>query len=90
MATRKIRVGTQKDRAHGPRSTLKVLMVLMLLGLGGGVFLFRSGSVVRTGSPPSSGGATDSSVFVLNLETEKIVDQIPGVGSRVCDVIFAL
>ena len=33
--------------------------------------------------------AKESSVFVLDLEKEKIADQIPGVGSRVCDVIFA-
>ena len=34
--------------------------------------------------------AKDSSVFVLDLETEQIIDQIPGVGPRACDVIFAL
>lgn len=33
--------------------------------------------------------AKEGSVFVLDLETEKIVDQIPAVGARVCDVIFA-
>ena len=89
MATRKIRVGTQKDRAHGPRSTLKVLMVLALLGLGGGVFLFRSGSEVRTGSLPSSGGATvrkemkptlSPALFVgKTAQAYQIALEIPGV-----------
>lgn len=33
--------------------------------------------------------AQESSVFVLDLETETIVDQIPGIGPRACDLIFA-
>jgi YVTN family beta-propeller protein len=45
----------------------------------------RRGYVTVRGKPH----ATDSSIFVLDLETGKIVDQIPGMGPRACDVIFA-
>lgn len=33
--------------------------------------------------------ARDSSIFVLDLETGTIIDQISGIGPRACDVIFA-
>ena len=89
MATRKIHTGTQKDRPRGPRSGLKVLMVLVLLVLGGGVLLFRSASEVRVGSPPSSGGATvrkemrptlSPALFVgKTARAHQIALEIPGV-----------
>ena len=33
--------------------------------------------------------AKDSSIFVLDLDSGEIVDQISGIGPRACDVIFA-
>jgi YVTN family beta-propeller protein len=45
----------------------------------------RTGYVTVRGKPQ----AGDSSVFVLDLDSGKIVDQISGIGPRACDVIFA-
>jgi YVTN family beta-propeller protein len=45
----------------------------------------RHGYVTVRGKPH----AKDSSIFVVDLETDRIVEQIPGVGSRACDLIFA-
>jgi DNA-binding beta-propeller fold protein YncE len=45
----------------------------------------RTGYVTVRGKPQ----ARDSSVFVLDLDSDKVVDQIPGIGPRACDVIFA-
>jgi DNA-binding beta-propeller fold protein YncE len=45
----------------------------------------RTGYVTVRGKPQ----ARDSSVFVLDLDSAKVVDQIPGIGPRACDVIFA-
>lgn len=44
----------------------------------------QRGYVTVRGKPQ----AGDSSIFVLDLETGRIVDQIPGIGPRACDVIF--
>lgn len=45
----------------------------------------RTGYVTVRGKPQ----AKDSSIFVLDLDSGKIVDQISGIGPRACDVIFA-
>jgi DNA-binding beta-propeller fold protein YncE len=45
----------------------------------------RRGYVTVRGKPKPR----ESSVLVLDLETDKIIDQVPGVGSRVCDLIWA-
>ncbi|MFN3476025.1 MAG: cytochrome D1 domain-containing protein [Candidatus Methylomirabilales bacterium] len=45
----------------------------------------KRGYVTVRGKPQ----AGESSIFVLDLETGRIVDQIPGIGPRACDVIFA-
>lgn len=45
----------------------------------------QRGYVTVRGKPQ----AGESSILVLDLATERIVDEIPGVGPRACDVIFA-
>jgi hypothetical protein len=58
MVIRGKRARREQEMARGARSALKVLMVLVLIGLGAGVVLFRSASEVRTGPLPSSRDAT--------------------------------